>query len=368
MLLVKVSTAVYGFLFVLLSVSSAVAQVSGACSSCHTMHNSQNDSAVYDSGPAVNLLKNDCVGCHSDSGSGSTLEVGSIVIPIVFNHAEPANPLAGGNFYWVAQEGGDAYGHNVLGISGPDSQLTRAPGINSGCSNSCHTSLAQPATMSYYPVDGIQNGCPGCHVPRHHADDSKTVADGDGGWYRFLAISPFKKLRYFAEENGVVGIESENWEEHTSSGSHNVYQGTTDIYDNGMSGYIYGNSIGAFCTGCHGNFHDRMNDAQSNFSNSIAGTWIRHPSDVLIPDTGEYSGYGTYDPLVPVARDNVVEGDQNFTTIDHTRDVVTCLSCHRAHGSPYPDMLRWDYSACNSLSENKAQCGCFTCHTTKDGI
>jgi len=49
---------------------------------------------------------------------------------------------------------------------------------------------------------------------------------------------------------------------------------------------------------------------------------------------------------------------------------VTCISCHRPHGSPYPDMLRWDYANdCNTGNADTATepCGCYSCHTTKDG-
>ncbi|RLA81698.1 MAG: hypothetical protein DRG33_00080, partial [Deltaproteobacteria bacterium] len=42
-------------------------------------------------------------------------------------------------------------------------------------------------------------------------------------------------------------------------------------------------------------------------------------------------------------------------------DQVQCLSCHRAHGSPYPDMLRWDYRNWPGGGMN----GCAVCHTSK---
>ena len=369
MIVSRTAAGMSAALALLLFAGVTLAQVSGVCSNCHTMHNSQNGSSILSTGPQPSLLTSDCVGCHSDDGSVSI--IGST--PIVFNRALPNAPLAGGNFYWVAQSGGDEYGHNVLGISGPDNNLARAPGKNAGCSTGCHSSLAQPAVMSWPSTGDVENGCRGCHTPQHHADDSAVVVDGNGGWYRFLGVVPLKKLRYLAQETGVIGIEAADWEENASSGSHNVYQGTTAVYANGSNYgdatlYIHDNSIGSFCAGCHGEFHDRMNDAQGISDFSIAGAWIRHPSDVLIPVTGEYSGYETYDPVVPAARSNVIEGDRNFTTIDHTRDVVTCISCHRAHGSPYPDMLRWDYqNGCEAGTEN-SDCGCFTCHNAKDGV
>mgnify|MGYP001213528359 CR=1 FL=1 len=168
-------------LCLLLFALPVTASVSGPCSDCHTMHNSQNGSAVaevWDSaahdlasaGPQQTLLKNDCVGCHASTEAATITSNGT---PIVYNTQKPANPLAGGNFYWVEHDGGDAYGHNVLGISDPDATLTDgAPGpvAIGGTCDYCHGSLATDGSGS-----GVENGCQGCHVPKHHEDDSATV-------------------------------------------------------------------------------------------------------------------------------------------------------------------------------------------------
>lgn len=47
--------------------------------------------------------------------------------------------------------------------------------------------------------------------------------------------------------------------------------------------------------------------------------------------------------------------------------MVFCLSCHRAHGSPYPDMLRFDYSEMQAGGGGATGTGCFKCHSAKDG-
>ncbi|MFC1513206.1 cytochrome c3 family protein [Thermodesulfobacteriota bacterium] len=50
-----------------------------------------------------------------------------------------------------------------------------------------------------------------------------------------------------------------------------------------------------------------------------------------------------------------------------SKAVVMCLSCHRAHGSEYPDMLRWDYNTMIVNDEQGATgTGCFVCHSSKD--
>ena len=68
---------------------------------------------------------------------------GDARIPIVFNTQVPTNPLAGGNFYWVVNNG-DVYGHNVRGLSSQDGNLAAAPG-SVGCAATCHTSLTLAA-------------------------------------------------------------------------------------------------------------------------------------------------------------------------------------------------------------------------------
>ena len=346
----------------------AAARVSGACANCHTMHNSQDGSAVFAGGPSPNLLSNDCVGCHSSADAVTIHVLGSTRIPIVYNQTLPTYPadgsntstLAGGNFYWIAHAGGDAYGHNVYGISAADVALASgAPGGSVGCTN-CH------GTLSSATAPETETGCRGCHVPHHHANDTATVVAETGGWYRFLGDNTAMAFGA-GTPRGVIGIEDEDWEQNPSKTNHNVYQGTTDLYGRTKTNTEY--SIGEFCSGCHGDFHFEMNTDQPT---GTTGAWIRHPSDVAIPNSGEYAGaFGLpdrdYNPLVPVAKSTaIVAGDENFSSVTIASDVVTCLSCHRPHGSPYPDMLRWDYlDGCDAGAAN-ADCGCFACHTTKD--
>jgi predicted CXXCH cytochrome family protein len=347
------------------------ARVSGRCDNCHTMHNSQGGSPMnLDGSETLNkvLLRNTCIGCHSSDSSSTTYTLGGCVVPVVnyTGAGEPTDYLAGGNFYWVAQSGGDAKGHNVLGISGPDQELDEAPGNVNHCGKSCHVSLA---TTSYNSP-----GCCGCHMnPAHHADDSATVIgeldNSTDGYYRFLSGHSYPLW-------GVCGIEDADWEaghpKHTPGGtSHNEYLGWEEDLEWPAGFDNLGHTMTAFCCGCHGEFHREQD----------SGSWIRHPSDAVIPgDYEEYAdafgangtGTGTYDPLVPVARPSLsgwsgpsaevhlgTKGDPN------SGDLVMCLSCHRPHGSRYDDVLRWYYGDMQAGAGPNTT-GCFACHTTKD--
>jgi len=359
-LLITLAVILTAATMVALFYGPAAAKVTGVCSDCHTMHNSQESNSAATGEPLATLLMDDCVGCHSSSDSSTTYPLGSSTVPVVnFTSGAPATYLAGGNFYWVADSGGndDAKGHNVLGISGVDSLPFAPGGFNCGSNNNCHKSLAEEQDMF------AGSGCQGCHLsPAHHADDSATVigaaSSSTDGYYRFLSGHGN------GYPHGVCGIENDDWQANYNAGNHNEYLGfsasKTDI--NSLS---YGHTVTAFCCGCHGDFHMEQKNAE----------WIRHPSDAVIPNTAgsEYAnafeangtGFGIYDPNVPVARPNFTDFTGPKSTVAIGTDMVMCLSCHRPHGSPFDDLLRWDYG--NMLAGGGSNTtGCFACHTKKD--
>ena len=353
----------------------AAAKVTGVCSGCHTMHNSQGGDPMATGGPLATLLTNDCVGCHSSSVSSTTYALGTSTVPVVnFTGGAPLTYLAGGNFWWVAQGGktNDPKGHNVFGIADQDENITvdeGAPGGFITCGpTGCHATLALKTSL------GEPGGCQGCHVrPAHHADDSATVIGAESsstdGYYRFLsgAHNP---------DYGVCGIEDSDWQASSGDNDHNEYLGNATGLNNRAIGFLtLGNTMTAFCCGCHGDFH------QQNTAADGSGGWIRHPSDAVIPNTGEYAEAfgatgglgGIYDPNVPVARD-IGHGVWTSGTPSHTvdpangYDMVMCLSCHRPHGSPHDGLLRWDYDNDMIAGGGSNTTGCFACHTKKDTV
>ncbi|NVL90081.1 MAG: hypothetical protein HWN69_03655 [Desulfobacterales bacterium] len=332
--------------------SSPAAAIQGACGDCHTMHNSQGGSEMATGGPYAHLLAGDCVACHT----GTNTEGKAYVL----STGEPTfgtDTLAGGNFYWVADAGGDddTKGHNVYGISVQDLSITAAEGApgdangTGGCT--CHETLATAA-----------GGCEGCHLDAaHHSDNSGTVTVAP--WFRWLA----KCNSGVADAtHGVAGIEDNDWDFETAT-DHNEYLGVVGGHDATQS--ITNHNMSAFCSGCHGNFHIQNTVADGS------GSWTRHPSDAVIPASGEYSsafgggGADSWDPTVPVARPAAVINAGTVTNIvTPGTDMVMCLSCHVAHGSPYSDMLRWDYTLMILDTTGAGQGkSCFVCHTQKDG-
>ena len=353
---------------------SAMAKVAGRCDNCHTMHASQspwnpNWDADIEGNPQKYLLGKGCVGCHSHA-TDVTYTIGSVgamsTVPVVYTVAAPLEYLAGGNFHWVAQGGAtnDPKGHNVLGISGQDANITAAdgaPGNPWDCTSSCHKTLAVEQTADA----NLGSGCEGCHLkPAHHADDHANLTgdfvDETGGWYRFLSG------HMSGAGMGVEGYEHGEWENGQpnltvgETGNHNQYVGFEGTHTASAGFYNLANTTTAYCCGCHGNFHIQDPTSRSG----TLRDWTRHPSDAVIPNEAEYAAYTSYDPLSPVAMP-LADVETLTGAVEPGTDMVMCLSCHRPHGSPYNDLLRWDYAA-SSAGGGDTNKGCFACHTLKD--
>ena len=311
------------------------------------------------------LTRGSCVGCHSNTGSATIKTLGSSNIPVVFNTVPPATgtDLAGGNFYWVVNSG-EEYGHNVLTIPGiaQDTKLTEAPGSPTSGGGSCavcHDRIAK---------------CTSCHNPYHHGEDARPVVGSDvqhvgnnlkAVYYRFLANGSDEH-----SAGGVMGIEDSNWEQTRSQTDHNVYAGG-GIPAAKSSGLMNDDgSMSNWCAGCHTGFHNRTDTG-------TASPWLRHPNNYALPsdtnkeyrlyNTQDGSAIGPYNPVAPIARPDITAyaGDQSI--VRPGTDQVMCLSCHRPHGSPYKDILRWEYDGMIAGGGGADGTGCFICHTSKDG-
>ncbi len=336
------------------------ARVVGECGNCHTTHNSQGAVPLWDQiplrgGPGEFLTKVKCLACHAANDSSTTGQLGQNVVPIVYNSVQPAALTAGGNFFYVESRG-DAFGHNVVA---EDATLASAPGAGAvACGfGGCHTSLASVRLgPEQAPVQG--NGCIACHVARHHAPDPAPgqPTTQENGYYRFLGSPTWgANGAYHVERPGVAGIEDGDWELTVSPSDHNEYLDTDR--PGAAPGGDYGVPMGIsdFCAGCHQSYHSW---SLLDPNRTATGRWLRHPAgDHALPATGEYALYTAYNPQVPVARSTLGTVSAIVTP---GVDRVMCLSCHRAHGSPYRKMLRWDYA------HMAPGTGCFVCHTSKN--
>ncbi len=120
-----------------------------------------------------------------------------------------------------------------------------------------------------------------------------------------------------------------------------------------------------YCATCHGNFHTLETVRPDGIGTVASSPFIRHPTDLALPSTGEYAAYTSYDFHTPIARTTGVPSSSS-ATVTPGQDAVMCLSCHVSHASDYPSMLRWDYDTMIAGGGGAANTGCFTCHSTKD--
>lgn len=360
------------FTVVLLTVPT-FAKVTGVCSDCHTMHNSQD--GTYDTtlagasltdGPYSALTKGDCVGCHTGTNTGTGTRSNNI--PYVYttsgvdysDDGTTGNTLAGGNFYWVTLD--DAKGHNVEGIVDADGTITTPPGFDTGRASADGTTPGSTWASNRLTCGGTY-GCHGTHAADtnswgaisggHHTNSSGAITSPGTtapGGYRFLV--------------GIAGYEDSDHEYQPTTTAHNQYKGVDDPGQTSDT-----STISYLCAQCHGEFHDGTGNIGS------ASPWLRHPTDFDMGNaTGtEYESYNggsgtanTYSIIAPVGSATVssVLSSVNITTANGTA-IVTCISCHRAHGTPNDDLLRWDYSGI-SAGGGSSNAGCFICHTTKD--
>ncbi len=347
---------------------NALAVISGApCVDCHTMHNSQNGAPMrYDQeeAPAEALLRaSSCIGCHADPFVASQINnVPQVNGDQYTVESGQGNTTAGGSFYWVSLADGDATGHNVVGFAGQDSLIG---------------SLTPPGWDETYPAAaGINNGgatwndqltcagTQGCHGDHTEADmfdavrgahhEASVDLDGStvGKSYRFLL--------------GIDGLEDEDWELTFGVNEHNVYKGV----DRSGGGANSDDTISWLCAECHGRFHDQD---EISTGGQMSNPWLRHPTDIDmrdLPGDVEYDLYGTniggYSVEAPVALSTIPTEVNDALYADEA--IVTCVSCHRAHGSPFDDLLRWSYAGMEAGTDGDAvNTGCFRCHTTKDG-
>jgi predicted CXXCH cytochrome family protein len=330
----------------------ADARVKGRCKDCHNVRGG------HAGEPSISSVENDCLECHgrNPSGTENINTVGKSRFPQILHHRQN-NDLAAGNFYYVDDNFSPDYskGHNVVGISRQQNPpMDVPPGFMR------NVVIPGGTGPAYWPNQKQLNcsGTWGCHGNRtiedpyksimgaHHEDDSTIDGSTVGRSYRFLY--------------GIKGKEHLNWEYLATSDNHNGYKGVIDADSMDTISYL--------CGECHAKFHPnpRLGGKDEVGQPYDKGFWHRHPTDIAFNAVrggfanSEYQGYVRYSLQAPVACDKPTGKEE---AVDSS-SVVMCLSCHRAHASPYPSMLRWDYSNMTA-GKSKSGGGCLTCHTDK---
>jgi hypothetical protein len=345
----------------------------GPCVTCHTMHNSQDGQPMNFFVPPATigspvpnglLLRGTCLGCHAQNTGARIVTIGTAGIPQVL-HTDTTD-LAGGNFTYVATGPTDSKGHNVLNIAPQDvTLLNNPPG---------YLLDYDPASTDFDTTQRLRcAGRNGCHGNRDQNDEYVAVR---GGHHTNDSILKFPTINDTAQGGGpggsditktglsyrflynVHGGEVSDWQ-NSASDHHNEYKGAIFATRTSQA-WTDITTISDLCAECHGKFHASGLDVNnSGIGGPVPGNpWLRHPTDAVIPNTGEYASYTAYSITAPVGRQTIPSAITS--SVSPSSDVVTCLSCHGAHATNFADILRWDYT--NTLS---AGIGCLACHTQK---
>ena len=322
--------------------SPATAQVTGVCSNCHTMHNSQgglgmafDDTGDTTTTPMPHLTKSSCLGCHITTGNPN-----EVIGPKVDGAYGTGTARAGGTFKYDA--GGttgpanDNSVHNVWSADVPipgtpleeeDTFTGTIPGLSDGMNS---------GEGSEDPNDLTCAGSSGCH--------GDALVDGNDagiGGFHHGSKEGYRFLQIATDQTPVTGLKSPNWElGGADANNHNVYSSSATA------------GISLLCGNCHPNFHGEANTWDGS-------TWIRHPTDRDIPNDWTPNITAVYEEH-PFAFGDI-SGKSPGSSYNATDAQVMCLSCHRAHGSPYDDILRWSYSDQNAGSGHDE--GCLGCHS-----
>ncbi len=342
--------------------SNTDAKVTGKCDNCHTMHNSQNGIKMGKTATANDFLTTDtCAGCHSGPGTAQLDPTTKAPIVVVTTNTVPSivngliNP--GGFIRTLGSGGLDSWKHNVAGTDAIDVPLGVTP---PGYKN---LSIGLPSSWSFQLTCAGNLGCHGDHTI---TDESLSIA---GGHHNDTAVG-FRLLK------AINGVESNDYS--VGAGGNGV--GTAgNIYsaDNIFpSGPVETTTINYLCAECHGNFH-AVGGTGFGLETGTASPWLRHPTDNTLPALRPdlYQTYGDagnlYHKEAPVGKPGILDTHRNTGAEAMPTDntgVVLCISCHRAHGSEQPDLLRWAYSGmeANTNTAGVKGTGCFRCHTEKD--
>lgn len=325
------------------------------CEGCHSMHSPA-------AGGYALLVGSDassaCLTCHqgaTDTGP-SSYHV-STRDAVLVGTGVPQQRTPGGDFGWLKKsytwsggsELGEKHGHNIIAADFGYTADTRpenalAPGgtyPNSQLSCvSCHDPHGQArrtgtdAAPTYaYPAIGANVGP--IMASGSYTNSPAPTATEAVGIYRILAAPGYTRAQGVTWGGFPVAI------------APGTYNRTEAVSDTRVSyGGTGTNSWGDWCGSCHGDMHQ-----------DSTGTAYVHPTEKALGGIANlYNAYvasgnltgsaaTAFSSMAPFAINTtdygVLKSATGTTAGPGTADRVTCLSCHRAHASAFPEMLRW---------------------------
>ncbi len=347
------------------------------CEGCHSMHNSFEGSPnvtgrAFAAGTGPYLLKaNDqsgaCLNCHAAADTGpSSYHIATLGV----NPADSTTPVEatpGGDFAWLKKtltitirkstliREGERFGHNVIAADFgyvADDVVTAAPGgtypaANLGC-QSCH----DPHGRYRRFADGSQQttGLPIFASGSYNSSINPTAGVSAVGVYRILGGAGYAPASY-----PTVPFTTGAPDAVVASCYYRLELSGSAVSQTGIA---YGQNMSEWCANCHTDI------LQNSYSSGVAGQ--RHPagnsaqltaavvtaynayvSSGIMTNTGPSfstlapfeNGTNNYAQLKSWAVTAASSNHPNASTGAN----VACVSCHRAHASPFESALRFFY-------------------------
>jgi len=336
------------------------------CEGCHTMHNSLDNMPMTQSGMAnASLLLNTsasgtCLNCHQGSTASSyQVATSDGALP---PGIPPAMMTPGGDFAWLKKsyswlvggtpynETGDRHGHNIVSLDFgylADAVNISAPGGTFSAAalqcTSCHDPhgryrVLNDGTVSTTSKPAFASGSYSVNGVPTNPQVGESV-----GTYRLLA-----GVGYQPSGSGITFVNGP-----PAAMAPEDYNRSEDLTQTRVA---YGAGTSLWCVNCHDQMH-------------TSGAFV-HPSDQAVGITvaDRYNAYiktgdltGTIDQaflsLVPFETGHtnsladrnslaaMARSDDSNLYGPGPQDSVGCLTCHRAHASGWPYMLRWNNDA-----------------------
>ena len=328
------------------------------CGGCHSMHSPKTGGTSLLIGTDYSST---CLSCHANAATGS---YHIMTYPFPAAGSPPINYSPGGDFAWLAKtytftvrgtattENGQTHGHNVVAVDfgmNPDSDFATSPG-------------------GTFPT--AQLACNSCHDPhgkyrRLGGDTTYTIATagapiiGSGSYATSLvptatqAVGSYRLLAGigYSQNAGTLAISYPGAPIASAPSTYNQSEAANQVrvaYGTAATGSGK-TTWGLWCATCHPNFHSTGNyvhPIDQGLGSTISATYGSYVSSGIM--TG--SAASSYLSLVPF-----MENSSDYATLKThasntnaylngpgTSDQVACMSCHRAHTTGWPNMLRWN--------------------------
>ncbi len=336
------------------------------CDGCHSMHAPEPGGSFLLQGSDKSST---CMLCHLHAGdtgpNGYHVATADADMPIGM---APVQRTPGGDFGWlkktysfivggtVTTEPGDSHGHNIVakdfGYKADTSHFTAPggtfPSSQLGC-DSCHDPHGKYRRLSTGVI--AKTGAPiigsGSYDNSYGNGTGNSIPAGQAvGVYRLLAGAGYTK----------AGITFMGIPPAVAPSTYNQAEGTNQVR------VAYGISISNghttwsnWCATCHGAMHSTGNyvhPVDHTMSGTIKTTYTNYVSSGIMTGvfSGARAGQGPYSSLVPFTQNtgsytllgSNAKSDSTKLGGPTDGDLVSCMSCHRAHASGFPAALRWN--------------------------